>query len=85
VTFGTEYVKVELRSFHDRALNRDLAEVCTRVAKAAPLLPDGRRLLLCLQQGVKLFPQLAQVEWDSARARQGSVEASTPQLSYGEH
>jgi hypothetical protein len=49
VTFGTEYIKVELRPFHDRELNRDLAEVCTRVAKAAPLLPDGRRLLLCLQ------------------------------------
>lgn len=49
VTFGTEYVKVELRPFHDQALNRDLAEVCTRVAEVAPLLPDGRHLLLCLQ------------------------------------
>ena len=49
MTFGTEYVKVELRPYHDRALNRDLAEVYKRVTEAAPLVPDGRRLLLCLQ------------------------------------
>ncbi len=49
VTFGTEDVKVALRPFHDRALNRDLAELCTRVTEATPLFPDGRRLLLCLQ------------------------------------
>jgi hypothetical protein len=55
VTFGTEYVKVELRPFHDRVLNRDLAEVCTRVTEAAPLLPDGRRLLLCFQGDAHLL------------------------------
>ncbi len=46
---ATSSHKVELWPFHDRALNHDLAEVCTRVAEAAPLLPGGRRLLLCLQ------------------------------------
>jgi hypothetical protein len=38
-------VRVELRPFNDRGLNRDLAEVCARVAEAQPHLPDGRRLV----------------------------------------
>jgi hypothetical protein len=30
---------VEVRPFHDRALNRDLAALCERVAGAGPRLP----------------------------------------------
>ncbi len=37
-------VRVELRPFNDRALNRDLALLCARVNKASPRLPDGRLL-----------------------------------------
>ncbi len=37
-------VRVELRPFNDRALNRDLAVLCERVNQASPCLPDGRRL-----------------------------------------
>ena len=35
-------LRVELRSFNDRALNRDLALLCARVNEASPRLPDGR-------------------------------------------
>jgi hypothetical protein len=54
VTFGADCVKVELQSFHDRALTDDLAQVCARVAKASPRLPDGRRLLFCLHGDCRL-------------------------------
>jgi len=37
-------VRVELRPFNDRALNRDLAVLCERVNQASPRLPDGRLL-----------------------------------------
>jgi hypothetical protein len=37
-------VKIELRPFNDRALNRDLALLCARVNEASPRLPDGRHL-----------------------------------------
>lgn len=40
-----QWVQVELRPFNDRALNRDLAELCTRVAEREAWLPDGRRLI----------------------------------------
>ena len=42
-------VHVELRPFHDRALNRDLALLCIRVNEASPRLPDGRQLFLTLR------------------------------------
>lgn len=42
----TDIVRVELRPFNDRQLNRDLVEVCTRVNRLQPALPDGRRLVL---------------------------------------
>jgi hypothetical protein len=45
VHWGTDCVTVELKPFNDRALNRDLQAVCTKVAQAHPHLPDGRRLL----------------------------------------
>jgi hypothetical protein len=37
-------VRVELRPFNDRALNRDLTALCERVNQASPCLPDGRLL-----------------------------------------
>jgi hypothetical protein len=44
VVWGTESVEVELRSFNDRQLNRDLEAVCAQVNAVQPHLPDGRRL-----------------------------------------
>jgi hypothetical protein len=49
VYWGTDYVTVELKPFNDRALNRDLQAVCTKVAQAQPHVPDGRRLLFQIQ------------------------------------
>ena len=45
VIWGTDVVRVELRSFNDRQLNRDLVAVCVKVAEARPCFPDGRRLV----------------------------------------
>jgi hypothetical protein len=45
------WVHVELRPFNDRRLNRDLAELCTRVAEKEARLPDGRRLIFAVGQG----------------------------------
>lgn len=42
-------VRVELRPFNDRALNRDLAILCERVNLAAPQLPDGRLLSFAIR------------------------------------
>jgi hypothetical protein len=44
ITQDAQMVRVELRPFNDRALNRDLAVLCERVNQASPCLPDGRRL-----------------------------------------
>ena len=41
-----ECVRVILRPFNDRQLNRDLLAVCAQVATKAPHLPDGRQLIL---------------------------------------
>ena len=43
-----DWVQVELRPFNDRTLNRDLAELCTRVAQQDTRLPDGRRLIFAV-------------------------------------
>src|SRR5262249_13422031 len=48
IFWGRDRVEVELQRLNDRALHRDLEELCANVAKAQPLLPDGRRLL-CLE------------------------------------
>ncbi len=37
-------VTVALRPFNDRQLNRDLAELCARIATDPPRLPDGRQV-----------------------------------------
>ncbi len=42
-------VRVELRPFNDRALNRDLALLCERVNQASPRLPDGRLLAFTIR------------------------------------
>ncbi len=44
ITQEATLVRVELRPFNDRVLNRDLALLCDRVNQASPRLPDGRRL-----------------------------------------
>jgi hypothetical protein len=44
ITQDATRVQVELRSFNDRVLNRDLAMLCERVNQASPHLPDGRRI-----------------------------------------
>ncbi len=49
IFWGTDTVEVELKPFNDRALNRDLMLLCTKVAQDQPHLPDGRRLRFCLQ------------------------------------
>lgn len=43
-------VKVTLQPFNDRALNRDLAQVCELASGAGLVLPDGRRLQLEVAQ-----------------------------------
>ncbi len=45
VTVDQSTVSVTFRPFNDRQLNEDLTILCQRVSKAAPHLPDGRRLL----------------------------------------
>jgi cell division septum initiation protein DivIVA len=58
-----EIVRVELRPFNDRQLNRDLALVCARVNAASPRLPDGCHLLLTVSTG----------EWCTLAAQQCGV------------
>jgi hypothetical protein len=49
VVAGQNTVCVELHPFNDRQYNRDLVMLCERVNKAAPQLPDGRRLLFVVR------------------------------------
>jgi hypothetical protein len=49
-------VRVELRPFNDRALNRDLTSLCERVNAASPQLPDGRRLSFTLSWPCRVLP-----------------------------
>jgi len=44
ITRDARTIQVELTPFNDRALNRDLAQLCERVNQASPHLPDGRQL-----------------------------------------
>jgi hypothetical protein len=46
VLWGREVVEVEVRSFNNRQLTRDLLAVCQRVNELQPKLPDGRLLIL---------------------------------------
>ncbi len=49
-------VRVELRPFNDRALNRDLTSLCERVNGASPRLPDGRCLCFTLSSLCRILP-----------------------------
>lgn len=52
IRWGAETVEVELKPFNDRALNRDVEMLCTKVAQGELRLPDGRLLLF----RVPVFP-----------------------------
>jgi hypothetical protein len=56
-------VQVTLRPFPTRALTRDLALLCERVAAARPRLPDGRVLTLSIVDAPRplLYEQTAAV------------------------
>ncbi len=41
-----DQIRVQLRPFNDRALNRDLQALCAQVAEQPLQLPDGQRLML---------------------------------------
>ena len=49
-------VRVELRPFNDRALNRDLTALCVRVNQASPRLPDGRLLSFTISPSRCMLP-----------------------------
>lgn len=49
ISWGQDQVEVELKRFNDRALNRDLEMLCTRVVQGQLRLPDGRRLIFRMQ------------------------------------
>jgi hypothetical protein len=49
VSQGVTVVKVNLQPFNDRALNRDLAQVCELVNAGGLVLPDGRHLRLGIE------------------------------------
>ncbi len=49
ISWGSESVEIELKRFHDRALNQDLEMLCVKVVQGQPRLPDGRRLIFRMQ------------------------------------
>jgi hypothetical protein len=50
VTTTTSEVQLEVCAFNNRALVRDLEEVCRKVNRSGATLPDGRRLVLSVGQ-----------------------------------
>jgi hypothetical protein len=56
VTVTESEVKLDLCAFNNRALARDLEEVCHKVNEGAPILPDGRRLVVAV--GKRLHARL---------------------------
>ncbi len=76
ITTTTSEVRLNLCAFNNRALLRDVEEVCCKVNTSGATLPDGRRLVVTVgerlrtpafngplaQQGVKLFCQVAQLD-----------------------
>jgi hypothetical protein len=56
ITRDATTVRVQLRPFNDRALNRDLAILCQRVNEASPQLPDGRHLCFTLNLDRRILP-----------------------------
>lgn len=53
VTATTREVRLELCAFNNRALGRDLEEVCHKVNAGTVTLPDGRRLVMTLGQRLR--------------------------------
>lgn len=53
ITADAATLQVVFRPFNDRQLNRDLAELCVRVAQRPLHLPDGRRLVLLMAPPVR--------------------------------
>jgi hypothetical protein len=49
IFWGRDRVEVEFKRFNDRALSRDLENLCAKVPREQPCLPDGRRLLFRVQ------------------------------------
>ncbi len=56
VTATESEVKLELCAFNNRALARDLEEVCHKVNEGVLTLPDGRRLVVAV--GKRLHARL---------------------------
>jgi hypothetical protein len=48
IRWGSDRVQVELGTFNDCQLTRDLVALCARVEQTPPHLPDGRRLVFSL-------------------------------------
>lgn len=53
VTATTREVRLEVCAFNNRALGRDLEEVCHKVNEGAVTLPDGRRLVMTVGQRLR--------------------------------
>ena len=53
VTTTEDEVQLEVCAFNNRALVRDLEEVCRNVNAASPTLPDGRRLVVSLGERLR--------------------------------
>src|SRR6266849_683088 len=56
ITQDAQMVRVELLSFNDRVLNRDLAVLCEQVNQVSPRLPDGRRLSFTMRPACCILP-----------------------------
>jgi hypothetical protein len=56
VTVTESEVQLDVCAFNNRALARDLEEVCHKVNAGAPILPDGRRLVVAV--GKRLHARL---------------------------
>ncbi len=53
VSATTREVKLEVCAFNNRALVRDLEEVCRKVNAGAVRLPDGRRLVVAVGERLR--------------------------------
>ena len=53
ITTTTSEVKLDLCAFNNRALRRDLEEVCRKVNSSGVTLPDGRRLVVAVGERLR--------------------------------
>jgi hypothetical protein len=56
ITCSATAIQVELSPFNDRALNRDLTQLCERVNAASLHLPDGRQLAFTIRSACCIPP-----------------------------